>query len=523
MTAGPDHDAVEAVRGALLDAGYTVEGVTDLLGEVASAALRRGETVPALRRTRGGTPVDTLIRLFLLQQRVPEAAAAAALPLAPAGTLGLVRRAGDAVLAALDLRPYGEDDAAAHGTGRTGLADHGPVSGQPHQPWWLVSDLDPNLDGRAVRLPAEHVLGVGGASTTLAQLTPRPVVDTALDLGTGCGVQALHLSRHARRVVATDVSARALRLARLGLGLSGVSVDLRRGNLLEPVRGEHFDLVVSNPPFVVAPPGRERTHTYRDSGLAYDEVSARLVAGLPALLRPGGVATLLANWVHRDGQDWRDRVAGWLPEGVEAWVVQREVSDPASYVAMWLRDAGERAGPAWLEHYDTWLGDFERAGITGVGFGWVVLRRADSATPWRRLEDWPHPVAQPLGPAVAATLARVRWLAETGERMWDSPLRLAPDVQLEQIGPPGAEDPEHLVLRAQSGMRRAFPADTTLAAVVGACTGQAPLGVLADAAAALLDADPAQQRRTLAPDLRRLVTDGVLLPPQSDGPAYWLA
>src|SRR5436305_6215923 len=57
----------------------------------------------------------------------------------------------------------------------------------------------------------------------------------ALDIGTGCGVQALHLTRHATRVTATDSVPRALQLAATGFAVSGVDVELVRGNFAEPV------------------------------------------------------------------------------------------------------------------------------------------------------------------------------------------------------------------------------------------------------------------------------------------------
>ena len=68
----------------------------------------------------------------------------------------------------------------------------------------------------------DHVLGISSAATSLAQLTVREPVDRALDLGTGCGVQALHLATHASQVVATDVNQRALRLTRFNAELNGV-------------------------------------------------------------------------------------------------------------------------------------------------------------------------------------------------------------------------------------------------------------------------------------------------------------
>jgi 2-polyprenyl-3-methyl-5-hydroxy-6-metoxy-1,4-benzoquinol methylase len=104
--------------------------------------------------------------------------------------------AGERVCARLDLRPYGDGE----------------------HDWWVVSDLG-EMVTRAP-LGTDHVLGVGGASTTLAAWTPRRPVRTALDLGTGCGVQALHLATHADSVTATDTSSRALRLAALTAALN---------------------------------------------------------------------------------------------------------------------------------------------------------------------------------------------------------------------------------------------------------------------------------------------------------------
>src|SRR5690606_20625107 len=196
--------------------------------------------------------------------------------------------------------------------------------------WWVVADVPASARPGQV-LPADHVLGVGGASTTLAGATVRRPVETALDLGTGCGVQALHLATHARSVTATDVSSRALRFAATTAALSGQSWELLQGDLGAPVAGRRFDLVVSNPPFVVGP--GSTTHTYRDSGRAGDAVSAELAALTPQLLTEGGMLQYLANWAHVAGEDWRERVAGWFAgTGCDVWVIQREVTDPLSYV-----------------------------------------------------------------------------------------------------------------------------------------------------------------------------------------------
>ena len=502
------------LREAFLAAGYTVDGVADRLGPVAGAALQRHETVPARRATARGDAVDVLLRLFPLQLPVDERAAAAVLPVEALLTAGLVERSGGELRAVLDVRPYRE---TVVGHGREAVVGHGREGDGP--PWWVVSDLGTGLDGRHRPLAGEHVLGVGGASTTLAQVTVRAAVDRTLDVGTGCGVQALHASRHSASVVATDVSARALRLAAMTAGLSDVRLDLRAGDLLRPVAGETFDLVVSNPPFVVgAPPGQAR-HTYRDAALDLDGVGARLAHDGPALLAPGGTLQMLANWVHLTGESWEERVAAWLPgRNVDSLVVQREVLDPAEYVATWLRDAGEEGSAGYVEHYDTWLAALEDAGVEGIGFGLVNVRRTDDE---RRLTllDWPHPVQQPLGPHVDAWFRRQRWLADhdTDDRLAPAVLVLAADVLQEQVGAPGAEDPAHLVLRQQVGLRRAVQADTATAALAGACDGQLGVGTLVAAVQQVLGEEPEtdspEHDAGLLDRVRDLVEAGVLLPP----------
>ncbi|MDI2127933.1 class I SAM-dependent methyltransferase [Yinghuangia seranimata] len=487
-----DSSQVARLRAALDDADYTVDGCLDALGPQAYGALSRSETVPALRALRGdGGPLATLIRLFLLQTRVPYAQALGALPFDEAVAGGLLERDGDEVRALVDIRPYGEADTD----------------------WWVVSDLGSGIGGVSGPLRPDHVLGIGGASTTLAGITVREPADRVLDLGTGCGVQALHASRHARSVTATDVNRRALDLTRLTMALSGVSnVGLAEGSLFEPVEGETYDLIVSNPPFVISPKGR---FTYRDGGLPGDGICRRLVGQAPAYLADGGFCQLLANWQHVKGQDWHDRLRDWLaPTGCDAWVVQREVQDPAQYAELWLRDAGDHQSPEYAARYDAWLDAFEQDGVEGVGFGWITLRKSGSADPVVHVEDWPHPVEQPLGSEVAAWFARQDALrAHDDAALLDTAFTLAPAVLQEQTGQPGAEDPEYVVLRQQRGMCRADRVDTVGAALAGASDGRLTAGAIVDAIAELLGEDRLALREAVPGPLRSLVADGFLMFP----------
>lgn len=480
------------LRAALETAGYTYDGVAGLLGATAHAALSRNETTPGLRATRDGSPLATLVRLWLLQAPVDLGAAEAALPdmLGPLEDLGIVQRSGGDLRALVDVRPYADED----------------------HDWWVLSDLTPGLDGRNLRVGADHVLGISSASTSLAQLTVREPVERALDLGTGCGVQALHLATHVREVVATDVNERALWITRLNAELNGSEgLDVRDGSLFEPVAGEQFDLVVTNPPFVISPATGERL-VYRDSGLPGDEVVRRVVSEAPRHLRPGGWCQVLANWVIEKDRPWDDRLRSWVEgSGCDVWVVQREVADPAQYVELWLKDAGLHGTEEYVERYDAWLGWFEEQGVEGVGFGWLNLHRTDRDEPVMRFEEWPYEVEQPLGPEVADWGRRVAL-----ERSLDDEALLAArlvarvDVRQETFGEPGAEDPEDIVLRQQRGLRRARKADTVEAGLVGACDGDLAVGQILDALATLLGSEPAVVRREYLPVVRDLLVEGFL-------------
>ena len=488
-----EFEYAEQLHAALEAAGYTYDGVAELLGTTAHAALSRNETVPGLRRTTGGSPRETLTRLFLLQAPVSLGDAESAMP----GLIdrlcveGLLERSVGEVAARLDVRPYADGD----------------------RDLWVVSDLTPGLDGSPNRVGADHVLGISSASTSLAQLTIREPVGRSLDLGTGCGVQALHLATHSDRVVATDVNQRALWMTLLNARLNGVSnVEVRDGSFFDPVHSETFDQIATNPPFVISPATGERL-VYRDSGLPGDRVVEDIVRAAPNHLNEGGWCQILANWVIATGMPWDERLGSWLDGSCDALVVQREVVDPATYVELWLRDAGLQGTADYLGRYDTWLAWFEDQGIEAIGFGWVNLRRTGGGGSLR-LEEWPYDVEQPIAPAVHAFGRAVDTLAELhkDEALMAARLAVRPDAQQETRGAPGAEDPHTVVLRQQLGFRRARKADTVEAALLGACDGELTVGQILDALAQLLGSDPTETRATYASAVRELVAEGFLEP-----------
>ncbi|WP_350349370.1 methyltransferase [Agromyces sp. G08B096] len=516
-------ELVDRLRADLEAAAYTVAGVETLwdgTGEIGAThpgdALRRGHRVPAMRAldaASGSQPaLVALVRAFLLGLPQPARELHAALPalgLAGAVELGLVEvdaAGGDELARPLvDLRPYSFADAAGEGE------------------WWIASD--PGELARGDALPEDHVLGVGGATTTLSGLLVQTPAGRTLDLGTGSGIQALHAARFSDRVVATDVSERALAFARFTARLNGVtSIEFRAGSLYEPVAGERFDRIVSNPPFVITPRrAGVPSYEYRDGGLVGDALVRAVLTGAVEHLRPGGVAQFLANWeVPTGAADGAglERVEGWLRDaGAEYWIVERELLDPSEYAETWIRDGGTRPGTGEFEAlHAAWLDDFAERGVARVGFGYVLLRRPpDGAAPrMRRAERLHGPAAANPG-GLGAHLSAVLEASDLVDPLDDAELRrlvvgVAPDVTEERHHWPGAEAPTAILLRQGGGFGRTIDAGTALVALVGAADGELPLGLLSDAIADLLEADGIALWSELAPQVRALVHAGMLRP-----------
>jgi release factor glutamine methyltransferase len=122
---------------------------------------------------------------------------------------------------------------------------------------------------------------------------------TVLDVCTGSGAIAIAGAQAgAGAVTAIDVSRRAVLTVRMNARLNGVRLRALRGDLFEPVAGERFDAIVSNPPYVPSPSdelpaaGLERAWEAGRDGRALLD---RICAAAPAHLRPGGVLLVVQS------------------------------------------------------------------------------------------------------------------------------------------------------------------------------------------------------------------------------------
>ncbi|BAJ74487.1 methylase of polypeptide chain release factors [Microbacterium testaceum StLB037] len=499
MLPEPDPTLCHLLADDLRAAGYGSAALRSAWGPQADDAIARGLLDPAIRALGDRRdPLAVLGRLWGLGRPVPRDDLAAALPavgISGVVALGLATSEGDTVTPAVLVRPQAIADADGE------------------EEWWIASDLDEAALGGP--LPEDHVLGVGGASQTLARLQLTWRAASALDIGTGCGIQALRLRRLVPRVVATDISERALRFTRLNALLNDVDgIETRHGSLFDPVAGETFERVASNPPFVITPRvAGVPAYEYRDGGLEGDALVASVIRGVGAHLAPGGVAQSLGNWEYRDGESGLDRVKGWVDPALDAWVIEREVLDPLAYAELWVRDGGTVPGtPAYARLIDAWLEDFERRGVTGVGFGYVLLRRPLAGAPTlERYERVAGGGEAAFGPHLAACLEehdRAALLDDDG--LVAATLGVSSDVTEARHHRPGEESPSVIELRQGGGFGRTIEVDPALAALVGACDGDLPVGPLIGAIAELLEVDADDLRADLLPRVRELIVTGFL-------------
>ncbi|AZQ32780.1 methyltransferase domain-containing protein [Streptomyces cyaneochromogenes] len=172
-----------------------------------------------------------------------------------------------------------------------------------------------------------------------------------LDVGTGTGAVALAAARLGARVTAIDISWRAALNAKVNALLARLPIRVERGDLLAPVSGRSFDLILSNPPYVPAPttacPRRGVARAW-DAGHDGRLVLDRICQDAPGLLKPGGVLLVVQSALSGPEESLRRlRTTGLRAEIVEHRCVA--FGPVLRSRRGWLRDQGLIEGDAEKE------------------------------------------------------------------------------------------------------------------------------------------------------------------------------
>lgn len=468
-------------------ANYSAPGITELLGGEASSA-PSAHQVPSLTDDRDArTPLETLISLFYR---------------GAATNVAVTCRA---------LRPMVLDTWVEAGLVEVRNRSVVPtIRIVPHQGLLLACDIPDQSQGPT---HPDFVMGIGGSTVSVADATIRRPVRSTLDLGTGCGIQALLAATHSERVVAVDRNKRALDLAVFNARLNGVTnIDFFKGDLFEPVQGHQFDLIVSNPPYVISP--EFRAH-YRDSGMTGDQFCQKIVRQAPRYLREGGYCQISCNWAHVKGEKWRDRLARWFEgSGCDVWVLRTETRSPSEYVRFWNLE--DRREARFAERYRDWMAYYRRRGIEAISTGLITMRRSSGGPNWFRAEDAPKREPGAWGNEFVRRFQSCDFLKATRDErvLLGMRLRLAPDVRFEQQYEPSARGVRLARSRLfrTKGLCYSANVDADTAGVVLRCNGQHHVGELLSSLAARREVAPATLARPCLAVVCRLIEWGFLLP-----------
>lgn len=120
----------------------------------------------------------------------------------------------------------------------------------------------------------------------------------AVDIGAGSGAGLLSIHERCDRLHLVDLNPRALRYAAINAQLNGARAEVHESNVLHAVDGD-FDLIVSNPPYLVD----DAQRTYRHGGQHGIELPARIAHEALPRLAPGGTLVLYTGTPIMEGRD----------------------------------------------------------------------------------------------------------------------------------------------------------------------------------------------------------------------------
>lgn len=489
----PDPEDYGRMRQVMTEAGFTDTGIQGLLGTDALSCLHKlGKNMPVyLRRTAEKTPLNTLVRLFLFDAPVGVdtlAQAIAPMPVSAWVEGHLVAVDGDWVRSLVKLVVFGD---------------------------FLVAHDMPMTSATEAR--ADYVMGIGASTLTVAGITIRRPSRNSLDLGTGCGTHALLLASHSSNVFAVDRNPRAIAFTAFNTALNGLdNVRPVVGDCFEPVNDQQFDLIVSNPPFVISPVSK---FIYRDSGMGGDRFCQRLIREAPSVLAEGGYCQFLCNWAHYKGQLWEDRVRSWFDGiGCDALVLRTYTDDPYSYAVSWVgHTESPGTGPAALETYDQWMDYFDHEGIEAISGGFISIRKRSGGKNWVWMDDAPKKLLGPCGGDIELGFQLHDFLerqASDDGALLNSRLRVSRAARLNHQFNPSQNRWSHAdaELTRVEGLAYTAGVDQPIARLLVGCDGTRPLEQLVGEMASGMNRDAAAIAPQACRVVRQLIERGFLIP-----------
>ena len=335
------------LRQLLGEVGFTPGAAQQLLGSTPLVALEKTLDRPF---TEPASAHETLFRLFVegtsLDREIVER-------LVPPELLGLLER-----MRLLQDSPVPNRLEA-------------PLALYPTGGLFVVSD---HAGVALARQPPPDVVFPAVSTNTVDFLAGLPATpcDALLDLGSGTGVAAMLAAvRGARHAWAVDITARSTRIAEFNFQLNGIgAVTPLEGDLYEPVRGMTFDRIITHPPYM---PASDNRVIFRDSGEDGEQLTRRIMAGLPEFLRPGGRCYWRGMATDRVDAPLEQRVRDLLGPANDQFDVAVIAALTMSAAPFWARLLAK--GDLTAAGFEERMRVFNGLGIENMVIGSIVVRR----------------------------------------------------------------------------------------------------------------------------------------------------
>lgn len=348
---------------------------------------------------------------------------------------------------------------------------YSPVVVSPVQGLYLISDRTTNPDGSRLERPLDSVYPAGSANTQrFLDVMPNVPCDAFLELCSGTGIGALVAARDfAKHAWAADIADRSTKFCEFNSSLNGIAnVTAITGDLYACVSGQTFDRIVAHPPYY---PSLKPSWIFQDGGHDGEQVTKRIIQGLPDHLRPGGQFFMLAMATDRTDAPFEQRMRAWLGEAgseFDVALIQRRVMDPSDFALRALPNAST-PGPDGVH----WKAVFQRLQVTNMVYAVTIIQRHMSARP-------AFTVRRENGPRTHRP--EVNWMlsweaaASDGSglhKILDHPLTAARNAELHVVSTLQGEDwiPADYTLKTDYPFSMECKAAPWLAYLLGKCDG----------------------------------------------------
>ena len=374
-----------------------------------------------------------------------------------------------------------------------------------------------DFSSRLNESPEDYVMGVAPTTQMVKALVPSGDHRRILDLCCGGGWLAIKLKNRENFVTGTDLNSRAIEIARFNARLNGVEgIDWREGSWYEKVEGEKFDLIISNPPFVVSP-GNQAVALDTENN---ETVIPAVLGGIASRLNENGYACMLLDWPFLDVENWSEVPLGSFDcSGLQVLLFEIKRNSPEEYARHWVgQDPRFSESNTFRTEVNRWVEFLNQKGYQGISSGFFVARKCAPGDEWIMEES--RGLAQ-FNETTSVDLSRIfegrTWLTKNSDDLLDLRFNVADGLiqSSQSILNDGRWEVANLKLTSAGLVAYDGHIDEALLQIINAASSGGTIRELLPDLAKPLGVDPGAISVQVTELVKELVSLGVILPKRS--------